>query len=241
LNDPDIASRYDSELAATPLFERDLRFAQQLFRPLGSVIDLGCGTGRLVLSFARAGYPVLGVDLSAEILRVTHQKAMAAGVDLPLLRANLVELDVLRDASFDYAACLFSTLGMVTGGENRRKVLAHVHRILRPGGRFLLHAHNYWFHLATRAGRRWLVADWSRRLRGAEAGDFEMPPHNGIRGLALHHFSRGEIVRELKTAGFQHIRVEPISLRPDCRLPLPWLFPGLRAYGFLVATVRPRS
>src|SRR5262249_50825394 len=119
--------------------------------------------------------------------------------------------------------------------------LAHTYRILKPGGRFLLHAHNLWFHLQTRAGRRWLLADQWRRLRGAAgAGDFEMPADRGIAGLALHHFSRGEIVRELKSAGFRAVIVAPVSLRPVCRLPRRWLVPGLRAYGFLVSAMRPR-
>ena len=85
-----------------------------------------------------------------------------------------------------------------------------------------------------------VIADGWRRKRGSpNAGDFEMLAYHGISGLALHHFSRGEIVRELKLAGFRQIRVEPVSLRPDCRLPLSWLVPGLRAYGFLVSSVRP--
>ncbi len=235
MSDADLAERYDQNLADTALFDCDLQFAKTLFSSPASLVDLGCGTGRLLIPFAQAGFRVLGVDLSAEMLRVARAKALS----VPLIQANLVELDCLRDASFDYAACLFSTLGMISGVEHRQAVLAHAYRILKPGGRFLLHVHNRWFHLHTRAGRRWLIADGWRRMRGSpNSGDFEMPAHHGIGGLALHHFSRGEIVRELTLAGFRQIRVEPVSLCPDCRLPLPWLVPGLRAYGFLLSCVR---
>ena len=48
-------------------------------------------------------------------------------------RANLVELDGVRDKSLDGAICLFSTLGMIRGRKNRRRVLDHAQRILRPG------------------------------------------------------------------------------------------------------------
>ena len=40
------------------------------------------------------------------------------------------ELEGLADEAVDYAVCLFSTLGMVRGRENRRRILAHACRIL---------------------------------------------------------------------------------------------------------------
>jgi SAM-dependent methyltransferase len=236
--DSALAANYDQSLAGSALLEHDLKRAAELFSTAGSLIDLGCGTGRMLVPFAERGFKVLGVDLSDEMLQVAQRKAYAAGVEVPLIRANLVELDCVHNSSFDYAACLFSTLGMIVGADNRRQVLGHIHRILKPGGKLLLHAHNCWFHLRTRAGRRWLMRDLWRRVRGAESGDFEMPAHHGSTGLALHHFTRREIVRELRLTGFNHIKVEPVSLRADCHLPAPWVFPGLRAYGFLIHAAR---
>ena len=164
------------------------------------------------------------------MLKLAADKTRTAGLDAPLLRANLVELDCLRDESFDYAACLFSTLGMISGRENRRQVLAHVRRILKPGGRFLLHVHNLWFHLGARASRRWLLRDRLRALTGTEAGNYAGPQH----AISLHHFTRREILRDLKSAGFDILTVVPVSLRPDCRVRCNWFFGGFRAYGFLI-------
>ena len=90
----------------------DLRFAVQFFAKPGNLVDLGCGTGRLLMPLANSGFSVLGIDLSAEMLAVAAEKARACNAGVPLLRANLVELDCVRDQSFDYAACLFSTLGI---------------------------------------------------------------------------------------------------------------------------------
>jgi SAM-dependent methyltransferase len=239
LNDERLAQTCDSRLAETRLLAHDLRFAEQFFPAGGSLIDLGCGTGRLAIPFARRGFAVLGVDLSEAMLKVAAEKVRAGGVEMSLVRANLVELDCVRDGSFDCAACMFSTLGMIAGAANRCQALAHVHRILKPGGRFVLHVHNLWFHLWTAAGRRWLLQDRIRRLRENENfGDYEMPAHDGIAGLALHHFSRREILRELRTVGFRIRIVEPISTRADCRLPKPWVLAGLRAYGFLIGAER---
>lgn len=240
LHDRELARDVDQLLADNPLLINDLAFVERIFQAPGSVIDLGCGTGRFLLRFAQLGFRVFGVDLSAEMLAVAAHKANEMGLPIPLAQMNLVDMSAVRDSQFDYSVCLFSTLGMVMGREHRRKVLEHIYRILKPGGRLVLHVHNRWFHLGTRAGRRWLWKDLVRQWMGsADAGDYEMPAHQGIRGLALHHFSRAEIRRELHRAGLGIDVMEPVSLHSDSRLRMPWCWPGLRAYGFLIGAHRP--
>src|SRR3954471_20931837 len=131
-----VAREYDAALAGTPLLDLDLRFAERHFPTPGRLVDLGCGTGRLLLPFARRGFSCLGVDLSDAMLDVVREKAEREGLAVERLKANLVELDPLPAAGFNYAACLFSTLGMVRGRSNRRRFLGHVRRILKPGGVF---------------------------------------------------------------------------------------------------------
>src|SRR5207237_10838873 len=158
---------YDTRLAGTPVLQCALRFAEKFFTPPGRLLDLGCGTGRLLLRMAQLGHTPLGIDLSTKMLAVAAEKLRAAKLLVPLIRANLVELEFLRDGVFDHAACLFSTLGMIVGVANRRRVLSHAFRVLKPGGRFIVHVHNRGFHIWTPAGRRWLVRDWFKRQRQA--------------------------------------------------------------------------
>lgn len=233
LNDPGLAQTCDQRLAGTPLLQADLDFAQGVFERPGDLIDLGCGTGRALIHLAEQGYRVLGVDLSPEMLRVAQRRAGETGLDISLIRANLVELDALADSCFDQAICLFSTLGMIAGSEYRRQAMRHFARILKPGGRLVLHGHNLWWHLRTRTGRRWLLRD--RLSRSPNRGDFEMPAHEGLAGLSLHHFTRRELVRLVRGAGLHILRVQPLGLGPASRLRLPWLFAGFRAYGYLIA------
>jgi SAM-dependent methyltransferase len=189
---------------------------------------------------ALAGWRVLGVDLSAEMLAVARDKARAAGAAVDLLRANLAELGCLASGSFDHAACLFSTLGMVVGADVRRRVVGHAFRLLRPGGRFVLHVHNRWFHLRDGPGRRWLLRDAFRRWRGRpDAGDRVMPPHQGApSGLTLHLFTRREAAGLLRGAGFRVVEVRPVGLGPAGRLRAGWCLGAWRAYGFLIAAER---
>jgi len=247
LHDQAVACNYDAGLLGASLPDVDVRFVEEHCPRPGWLLDLGCGTGRLLIALARRGYPVLGVDLSEAMLAAAREKADAAAAGVHLLHANIAELDGLRDGCFDYAACLFSTLGMVMGAENRRRVVAHVCRILKPGGRFVLHVHNRWFNVWTGPGRAWLLRDWwDRLLRHGlqtmlqhEGGDRVMPVHQGVAGLTLHLFTRNEAVRLLTGAGLQIREVRPVSLRPNGRLPWPWWFAGFRAYGYLLAAERP--
>jgi SAM-dependent methyltransferase len=240
LRDPAVARGYDAALADCPLLTVDRLFAERHFGPPGRLLDLGCGTGRLLLPMARRGHWVLGVDLSEEMLRVAGAKARSAGVAVHLLKANLVDLAGLRDETFDYAACLFNTLGMVADADHRRRALAHVYRVLRPGGRFVLHAHNRWFNFWDPQGRRWLLGDVLRAaLDRAHVGDRRMPAYPGSPGLTLHLFTRREVVRLLRQKGFRVLEVVPVSLRQDGQLPWPRLLGWLRAYGYLIAAERP--
>jgi SAM-dependent methyltransferase len=216
-----VAREYDAALAGTPLLEIDLRFAERLFPTPGRLVDLGCGTGRLLVHFARRGFSCLGVDLSEAMLDLVREKTEREGLQIERLKANLVELGPLPDAGFDYAACLFSTLGMIRGREHRAQFLRHVRRILRPGGVFVLHAHNAGYRVA-RVGRQ-----------GSEPGDRTMPQHRGGADLTLHHFTRAELVADLDAAGFRLRELMPVSTAGALRV--PWFLPGLRAYGLLIA------
>jgi SAM-dependent methyltransferase len=239
LHNAELAKGYDAGLAGSSLSHIDQAFAEEHFPSPGRLIDLGCGTGRLTVPFAQRGFWVLGVDLSEPMLEVAEVKARKNGVAIHRLKANIVELDALRDCSFDYAACLFSTLGMIAGPDARRRVIRHVHRVLRPGGRFVLHVHNKWFNFWDPHGLRWLMRDLPRFLtRQSSAGDRLMPVHQGIAGLTLHLFTRREVLRLLRETGFRLLEARPVSLTEDGRLRHAWWFGWLRAYGYLLAAER---
>jgi SAM-dependent methyltransferase len=235
LHDPSIARGYDASLADSPLFSLDMAFVEQHCPRPGRLLDLGCGTGRLLLEFAKKGWQTLGVDLSPQMLRVAADKALSANLAVELLQANIAQLDCLSDDSFDCVACLFSTLGMVLGKTHRQRAVAHSFRVLRPGGRSILHVHNRWFNAWDSTGRAWLLRDWLRSWIGGEGGNLAMPVHQGIAGLTLHLFTRREACRLLTDAGFRLLEVRPISLRVDGSLPFPACFGWLRSYGYLLA------
>jgi ubiquinone/menaquinone biosynthesis C-methylase UbiE len=218
---------YDESLAGTSLLQADLGFCEHHFQTPGRLIDLGCGTGRLLVHFARKGFDCIGVDLSEAMLTIATENAKLEGLSISLLKANLVELDAIADASFDYAACLFSSLGMIRGADNRQRFLGHVARILKPEGTFVLHVHNRWFRFGRGLGKK-----------GNERGDRVMPQAHGGAELTLHHFTRREATEALRAVYFDAFAVQPVGLDENGKLRFPGILSSIRAYGYLLAATR---
>ncbi|HVA47420.1 MAG TPA: methyltransferase domain-containing protein [Pirellulales bacterium] len=233
-----IAYRYDDYFAQNSLFEFDEAvLSRHLSRP-GLLVDLGCGTGRLLVPFARRGFRGLAVDLSMPMLDVVGQKAREESLAIDRLRANLTELGCLRDAVADYAICMFSTLGMVRGRQNRLRVLGHARRILKPGGKFALHVHNRWYNLFDPQGRAWLARNLFGSLvrRDQEPGD-KFFDYRGIPNMFLHVFTRRELKTDLLAAGFRIVEFIALDTQRRHALRRPWLFGRLRANGWIVVCV----
>lgn len=232
LHAADMVATYDEQVGASHLARADVRFCEHVFRAPGKLLDLGCGTGRLCLHFAAKGFDCVGVDLSDEMLAKARANAESARLSVMWVKANLVELAELPDGSFDYAACLFSTLGMVRGAENRAKVIANAFRMLKPGGSFVLHVHNRFFRGL--GGNRVAMQRLKTLFGGATAGDITMPQAYGGAPLTLHHFTQLEAVHLLEATGFA--MKEVAALGAD-GAPAS----GSQVYGWLLLGERPTT
>jgi SAM-dependent methyltransferase len=236
---PRLAAEEDAYFSEHPLFRSDERLLDERFRQTGRLIDLGCGTGRHALHFARRGFSVTAVDLSRPMLERVGAKADDEGIRLHRVQSNLCRLGCFKGELFDYALLMFSTLGMIRGKASRGRVLAETNRILRPGGHLALHAHNLWLNLRNSQGRKWLGQHlWSALLDRPNFGDRRMT-YRGITGMSVHLYRWHELRRSLRAAGFSITEVIPldeISAEPIRR---PWFAPSIRAGGWIVFAEKP--
>jgi ubiquinone/menaquinone biosynthesis C-methylase UbiE len=235
---PRLAAEEDAYFSDHPLFRVDTRLLHERFTVPGRLVDLGCGAGRHAIRFAARGFTVAAVDLSRSMLEVVGQKARDAGVRLLPVEANLCRLGCIPDATFDYALSMFSTLGMIRGGDARRRALGEFGRILRPGGRLALHAHNIWLNLRDRQGRAWLAQHAVRTLvRRDELGERRMT-YRGIPGMRVHLYRWGELKRVLRRAGFRIEEVVPLDEVTAEPIRWPAMLHNLRAGGWIVFATR---
>ncbi|QGJ71036.1 Demethylrebeccamycin-D-glucose O-methyltransferase [Planctomycetales bacterium 10988] len=229
-----IARDYDNFFSYNELFHLDQKVLLEQFQTPGRLIDLGCGTGRLLLPFAQRYFETVAVDLSLEMLEVVAEKADALGIPVTRVQANLVELDDFRSGIADYVLCMFSTLGMIQSHEARRKVVRHAFRMLKPGGQFALHVHNYWQLLSIPGGRQFILQNTWQMMCGVEERGDTIAPYRGIPQMYLHFFTKRELIQLLTSEGFTIKIWLPLSPSRKCELSYAWFLGTLRAYGWIV-------
>jgi SAM-dependent methyltransferase len=101
--------------------------------PPSAILDLACGAGRHMAEFERRGLRAIGLDLSGTLL----QQARSRDVGLLLVQGDMRYLP-FADGSFELVVNFFTSFGYFAEPDEDARVLAEIHRILRPGGCFAL-------------------------------------------------------------------------------------------------------
>lgn len=101
--------------------------------PVGRLLDIGTGTGRMIELLAPRARAALGIDRSPEMLRLARAKLAAAGLPAEVRRADMYALPV-EDAAAD-TVVLHQVLHFA---DDPAAALAEAARVLAPGGRLLV-------------------------------------------------------------------------------------------------------
>jgi SAM-dependent methyltransferase len=133
--DRDLAQAFDAQAAAfeRAKVQRDAAALQRMVSfaalpPGASVLDGGCGPGLVAEAFLEAGCEVLGVDLSAEMIRRARERCARFGARARFEQASLLDLD--GGAAFD---CALSR-NVLHHLESPRAFVARQVALIRPGG-----------------------------------------------------------------------------------------------------------
>jgi len=220
---------YDLDLAGR---DDDLLLIEQFCARCGSpILELGSGTGRLLLPLARQGYRLTGVELSPAMLARARRRLLAEDLGG---RVTLVEQDMRTlalDERYNLAFCVLNSFMHLLTLDDQLAALDRTLQHLNPGGLLLLDLFN---------------PDLSRLLEPPGQLTLEKvmtDPESGHRLLKYHarRLDRGQqimhvtyVIDDVDDQGHVHRTLFPFSLRYLFRAELELL---LRHAGFQVEAV----
>jgi ubiquinone/menaquinone biosynthesis C-methylase UbiE len=197
--DPSMAAEYDQRRFGTPLKrwkqQRDERLVWELlFEGLGragisaqgaSLLDMPCGTGRLMPAYAQAGLCVLGVDVSLPMMAEKPWDAAPPGI-LGLVQGSALGLP-LGAGCVDASLCMRFLFHLDDASE-RIAVLSELARVTRGP-------------VLGQVRYRWTLKHFGRYLRSRLGLSKKYAPSH----------SRADVEAELRAAGLQLERMLPMS------------------------------
>jgi SAM-dependent methyltransferase len=184
-------------------------------KPGSTVLDLGCGHGRIANELTKRGAQVTGLDTNTVFLDRARAEAAAVGVDVEYVQGDMRALPWRR--RFDAALLWYTTFGYFDEADNER-VLQQAARALRPGGRLLVeqinrvvllreglpasfvteHGHDLMIDRVTYDG----LTERSHNERITV-----LDGHVKRCAFSVRLYSPAEMGRLLRSAGFEHVEV----------------------------------
>ena len=184
-----VAESYDLWFPGEEFEDTDF-YRRMIQEAPGPALEVGCGTGRLLIPYLRAGLEVEGVDASADMLDICRKKAQEHGLSPVLYEQYMQELDLPRKYMTIFIPA--GTFMILAEREEAMEALRRFHAHLEPGGQVLIPVDAPKEVFESRRSREW----WPRRV-GTR-------PRDGATVL-IHEADIYDLVEQVTTA---HLRYE---------------------------------
>lgn len=166
----------------------------------GPIVELACGSGRVLLPLAHAGYEVTGVDSSAKMLTIARQQLEEAGV---IAHCTLVQQDICTlqlGRKFRMAFIALGSFAHLTTRKQQQQALASVRTHLSKGATFIIDISN----------------DDARYMENLSGQVLHQGTWHDKHGTILTHFvspasARDKHMLELTHFYDQHIQGDPVQ------------------------------
>ncbi len=201
------------------LFERITYFIDKYGTSGEILCDLGCGTGELRMRFDEAGFDVIAVDNSEEMLDVFHDKLDEdPHDDILVLKQDITRLDMY--GTVDVFTCTFDTVNHLEGMSSAEDLFRGVSLFIHPEGLFVFDMNTAYKHENVLADntfdfddeeaeclwRNRLETDNRRTLITIEITD-KVSHENYIESFYEYYYTMDEIRQMLGRAGLTILEV----------------------------------
>ncbi len=129
-----IAERYSKRpIADEAGYQKKLQVTREYFRSDMEVLEFGCGTGSTAIAHAPYVKHIQAIDISSKMIEIARGKADANKIENVTFRRSTIDELSMNDQTLD-AVLGLSILHLL---DNKEKVIARIHKILKPGGIFV--------------------------------------------------------------------------------------------------------
>jgi ubiquinone/menaquinone biosynthesis C-methylase UbiE len=179
--------------------QKDIPFYMAYAGECGSpILELACGTGRLLIPLLEAGYEVHGLDLHEEMLEVCRQKLLSLNLldRAELTRADMADFELERK-DFSLALIPLRSFAHLFSLEDQKSCLKNAFRHLRPGGICIVAMFSLRYSVLAQED----VGDWVQR------SEFELPDGNHV--IQEERFLRNDLAEQTLRFQFRFSEFDP--------------------------------
>jgi len=128
---------YWAEIANENHTEAQLKFLKTQLKPDGYILDLACGTGRHTIPLSQQGFGMVGLDVSAKLLKIAKQRSS----NIQLVRGDMRFLP-FKDDAFSAIISMDTSFGYLPTEQEDKVALAEAKRVLKQRGVFVIDVFN---------------------------------------------------------------------------------------------------
>lgn len=111
--------------------------------PPRRIIDIACGAGGYSLALASMGYNMTAVDIDAEMVRLTNEKAQKSGLDIEVVQSDMKTITNAVKGKFDCVFCIGNSIAHLSSIKEISDALAQMHEMLDEKGTLVVQIINY--------------------------------------------------------------------------------------------------
>lgn len=209
-NDPKVVKHYAEATVQVGLWKSEEKVFRRVFQNEDSILECGCGTGRISMGLWEIGYRnLLATDFAREQILEARRMARILNYRIHWKVEDATQLS-FEDGLFEGVIFGFNGLMQIPGRENRKKAMVEIHRVLKPGGWFVFTSHD---RELTKYKKFWEKERglWRKGKQNPELDDYgDRFESTDLGDLFIHVPTPGELREDLKSAGF---RIEADVLR----------------------------
>jgi ubiquinone/menaquinone biosynthesis C-methylase UbiE len=198
-----VVAHYSDAAAQVGLWRSEEKICTRVFAPDDSILELGCGAGRIAIGLYELGYAnVLATDYSRPMVTAARILATRLEYRIPFRVCDATRLD-FEDNIFEGAIFGFNGLMQIPQAAQRFRALQEIFRVLKSNAYLVFTSHDrdrsahqdFWLQ----ESQRWAQGD--QKLELDDFGDRAESTHHGAH--FMHVPTRNEMESVLAQVGFE--------------------------------------